>query len=87
MKNEQLELKFEPRTGSKLYDETLVLLRNRPASITLKDIINGCETRISIGWLQSFARETMKNPSVVKTEQINNFLQKRIREINEGLNV
>ena len=56
-----------------MYKETLLLLKNRPVTLTFEEI--GKETKLSISWLKAFRAEVLKNPSYFRIEKLHTFLK------------
>lgn len=57
-----------------LHSRTLALVRDRPASLTLKQIAT--DTAIDHNWLKAFAAERITSPGVNKVEALYNYLTK-----------
>lgn len=53
-------------------DETIALLKNRPACLTLKEI--AAQTDVSVAWVRQFARGEIDNPGVNTVQKIKEFL-------------
>ena len=62
---------------TKLRDETRQLLLDRPASLTIAVIAD--EVKVSIAWLNLFARGKIDNPGVVTIETLNVYLKRAVK--------
>jgi hypothetical protein len=60
--------------GTKLREKTLTLLRERPATVKLKQISEGCG--LSEEWIKSFHLGNVEHPSVVRVEILYEYLSK-----------
>lgn len=59
--------------GTELLEETKVLLRDRPASLSMQDVADA--VGVSIAWLRLFARGKAKNPGVTTVGKLNQYLK------------
>lgn len=60
-------------TNLNLYDETLKLLKNRPASLELKEIADDLDN-VSYSWLCQFLRGDIPNPTYFKLQKLHDYL-------------
>lgn len=60
--------------GTKLREKTLFLLKNRPATIKLKDVAEGAG--LTEAWVKSFHLGNLTHPSVVHIETLYEYLSK-----------
>lgn len=61
--------------SSILANTTLDLLKNRPRTLTIENIAS--DTGLTVGWLLDFAGERTRHPSVIRIEQLYNYLAKK----------
>lgn len=61
-------------TNLNLYEETLKLLKNRRASLELKDIAEDLSGEISYSWLCQFMRGSIKNPGYFNLQKLHDYL-------------
>ena len=66
-------------TGTKFREKTLKLLRDRPASMNLKEVAEG--SGLNEAWIRSFHQGKVNNPSVVFIEILYEFLAKKSLKI------
>jgi hypothetical protein len=60
--------------GTKLREKTLFLLKNRAATIKLKDVAEG--SGLTEAWVKSFHLGKLEHPSVVHIETLYEYLTK-----------
>lgn len=63
---------------TKLRDETIKLLLDRPASLPMDTIAK--EIGVSTSWLNTLARRKIANPGVVTIETLNLYLKKACKK-------
>lgn len=61
-----------------LRDETRELLLNRPQTLKTSTIAD--DLRVSVAWLNAFARGNIENPGVVTIETLNAYLKKATKK-------
>jgi transcriptional regulator with XRE-family HTH domain len=66
-----------------LRDETRELLRNRPLTVTTKDVAKFLG--VSCQWVNQFARGLIPNPGVNTIETLNAFLKQEIKKVNKNV--
>lgn len=59
---------------SKLLEETKQLMASRKHTTTISVISKA--TQLDVNWLYAFENGSIKDPSVTRTENLNNFLKK-----------
>lgn len=61
-----------------LLDETLILLRNRPVTLELKQIAQAID--VSANWLSMLHKGNIDNPGVVYIQKLHDYLIQKQKE-------
>lgn len=64
-------------------DETILLLNNRPLSVSTKDIAT--YLGVTTQWVNQFAKGGINNPGVNTVETLNRFLKDKIKEVSKNV--
>lgn len=62
-----------------LYDETLKLLKNRPAHLELKAIADDLD-KVSYSWICQFLRGDIPNPTYFKLQKLHDYLKNKTQQ-------
>lgn len=61
-----------------LLDETIILLKNRPVTITLRQIAK--DLKVSPNWLSLLVNNEIDNPGIVGIQKLHDYLLNKKRE-------